>query len=204
MLTFGHLIEFVHRRMRMSHVYQPLVIRTLLEVGGTATVRQLAVTLQGLNEPQIRRMEERVRRMPLAVLRKHGIVTVEGDLVRLNVEPLTFEHRSELEAACNERIGKFLSSRGLAIWDLDLIETEPVRESLRYEVLRRANGKCALCGKSKDEEPLEIDHIIPRSKGGTNQLQNLQALCRTCNRGKSNRDATDFRRDPQVVDQMSP
>jgi hypothetical protein len=33
--------------MRMSHVYQPLVIRTLLEAGGTATVRQLAVEFNG-------------------------------------------------------------------------------------------------------------------------------------------------------------
>ena len=193
MLTFADLREFVHRRMRMSHVYQPLVIRTLLEAGGAATVRQLASEFQRLNEPQLRRMEQRIRKMPLPVLRKHGVVSVDGDLVRLNVGSLTFEQRSELEALCNERIGAFLASRGVAVWDFDLIEIDPVRESVRYEVLRRANGKCALCGKSKDEEPLEVDHIVPRSKGGTNDVVNLQALCRTCNRGKSNRDATDFR-----------
>ena len=193
MLTFSDLREFVQRRMRMSHVYQPLVIRTLLEAGGAATVRQLAVEFQRLNEPQIRRMEQRIRKMPLPVLRKHGVVSVEGELVRLNVDSLTFEERSELEALCNERIGVFLASRGVAVWDFDLIEVDPVRESVRYEVLRRANGKCELCGKSKDEEPLEVDHIVPRSKGGTNDVNNLQGLCRTCNRGKSNRDATDFR-----------
>jgi ATP adenylyltransferase len=153
----------------------------------------LAVELQGLNEPQIRRMEQRVRKMPLPVLRKHGVVAVERDLVRLNVEALTFEQRAEVEALCNQRIGGFLASRGVAVWDFDLIETEPVPESVRYEVLRRANGRCALCGKSKDEEPLEVDHILPRSKGGPNEFHNLQALCRTCNRGKSNRDETDFR-----------
>lgn len=177
----------------MSHIYQPLVIRTLLEADGTATVRQLAVELQRLNEPQIRRMEIRVRKMPLPVLRKHGVVSVDRDLVRLNVEALTFEQRADLEALCNQRIGQFLASRGISVWDFDLIETEPVRESIRYEVLRRSNGKCALCGKSKDEEPLEVDHILPRSLGGNNAIDNLQALCRTCNRGKSNRDQTDFR-----------
>ena len=179
--------------MRMSHIYQPLVIRSLLEAGGSATVRQLAGEFQRLNEPQLRRMEQRIRTMPLTVLRKHGVVSVDGDLVRLNVGALTFEQRSELEALCNQKIGTFLASRGIAVWDFDLIETDPVGESTRYLVLRDANGKCALCGKSKDEEPLEVDHIVPRSKGGTNDKGNLQALCRTCNRGKSNRDDTDFR-----------
>jgi ATP adenylyltransferase len=138
-------------------------------------------------------MEQRIRHMPLRVLRSHGVVSVDVDLVRLNVGTLTFEQRSELEGLCNQRIGDFLASRGVAVWDFDLIETVPVPESVRYEVLRRANGKCALCGKSKNEEPLEVDDVVPRSKGGSNAIDNLQALCRTCNRGKSNRDDTDFR-----------
>ena len=53
------------------------------------TTRLLAVELQRLNEPQIRRMEMRVRKMPLPVLRKHGVVSVDRDLVRLNVEAVT-------------------------------------------------------------------------------------------------------------------
>lgn len=193
MLSFDDLREFVARRMRMSHVYQPLVIRTLLESGGTATVRQLAVEFQRVNEPQIRRMEKRIKEMPLKVLRGHGVVSVDSDLVRLEVKGLTFEQRAEIAALCNEKIGGFLASRGVAVWDFDLIEAGPVSDRVRYEVLSAANGKCALCGKGKDEEPLEVDHIVPRSKGGTNDISNLQALCRTCNRGKSNRDDTDFR-----------
>jgi ATP adenylyltransferase len=63
-LTFNLLRDFVYRGMRMGHVYQPLVIRTLLEAGRTATVRQLAVEFQQLNEQQIRRMEKRIRHMP--------------------------------------------------------------------------------------------------------------------------------------------
>ncbi len=58
----------------------------------------------------------------------------------------------------------------------------------RYEltpmVFERDPNECKFCG-SKDS--LEIDHIIPLSRGGTNELSNLQILCRTCNRKKGAR-----------------
>jgi hypothetical protein len=40
-LTFDTLSEFVSKKMRMSHIYQPLLIRSLLDCGGMATLRQL-------------------------------------------------------------------------------------------------------------------------------------------------------------------
>ena len=65
--------------------------------------------------------------------------------------------------------------------------------SMRYEVLRRAGGRCELCGISKDEAPLDIDHIQPRKYGGKTVPENLQALCARCNTIKGARDNTDFR-----------
>lgn len=47
--------------------------------------------------------------------------------------------------------------------------------------------KCALCAKPESEVRLTIDHIIPVSKGGRNDIGNLQPLCQSCNSRKSNR-----------------
>ena len=41
---------------------------------------------------------------------------------------------------------------------------------------------------------LEVDHIIPRTKGGKDELSNFQALCYTCNSQKSNKDDTHFKK----------
>ena len=80
-----------------------------------------------------------------------------------------------------------------------IYESDPVSLSTRYEVLKRANKRFELCGVRdgdqgyEDRLPLHVDHIVPRSKGGSNGIENLQVLCMACNLGKSNRDDTDFR-----------
>jgi len=63
---------------------------------------------------------------------------------------------------------------------------KPIRSSIRYQVLKRDNHQCQSCGvTAKDGAKLEIDHIKPVSKGGTNDPDNLQVLCKDCNLGKS-------------------
>ncbi len=44
--------------------------------------------------------------------------------------------------------------------------------------------KCIKCGKSFRKGDMDIDHIIPKSKGGTNRRENLQCICKHCNRSK--------------------
>lgn len=61
---------------------------------------------------------------------------------------------------------------------------EPIPRKLRHEVFQRDGYRCRECGASKDEATLEIDHILPVAKGGTNDIDNLQTLCRECNRKK--------------------
>ena len=58
---------------------------------------------------------------------------------------------------------------------------------LRWEVLLNYNFKCNICGRSGKETVLQVDHIIPISKGGKTEMENLQVLCKDCNYGKGAR-----------------
>lgn len=63
-------------------------------------------------------------------------------------------------------------------------------KKLREHIKERDNYTCCNCGNSTHAEPnllLEIDHIIPVSKGGRTEESNLQTLCWKCNRAKSNK-----------------
>lgn len=60
---------------------------------------------------------------------------------------------------------------------------------LRFLVLQRDNFKCCICGRTPAKDSsieLQVDHIVPWSKGGETLMDNLQTLCSQCNLGKSN------------------
>jgi len=61
-----------------------------------------------------------------------------------------------------------------------------IKPSLRFGILKRDDYRCQICGDTaKEGAKLEIDHITPVAKGGSNDANNLQVLCRVCNAGKS-------------------
>lgn len=65
-----------------------------------------------------------------------------------------------------------------------------INNALRYEIMKRDNFKCCICGKSPANETgtiLEIDHILAVTKGGDNSVENLQTICKNCNIGKLNK-----------------
>jgi diadenosine tetraphosphate (Ap4A) HIT family hydrolase len=192
-MTYDELVDFIENRMTMSHVYQPVLIRSLVDAGGKATLRQLAQAFLIQDESQLLYYEDRIKKMPFPVLRKHGVVQRDGDLVSLTTKKLTLQQKAHIRMLCEKRLQEFVTRRGLSVWDYRLLESDPVPDSVRYEVLKAADGRCALCGITKKDRPLQVDHIKPRSKGGTNAIENLQGLCDESNRAKSNRDGTDFR-----------
>ena len=123
-----------------------------------------------------------------------GITQKDGDVYSLNgFDHLTKEEQKELISICDQKIDTIIERRGKKLWQHRKVSSKAIPGSDRYEVLKRAKGRCELCGISKDVKSLEVDHIIPRSKQGKDELSNYQALCYTCNAQKLNRDDTDFR-----------
>ena len=86
----------------------------------------------------------------------------------------------------NDKRGTFYNDR--EIWNaLCRVERGKVSNKMRFFIYSRDNYRCKLCGRSERQDYLEIDHIKPISKGGKSTLDNLQTLCRTCNKQKGNK-----------------
>ena len=61
---------------------------------------------------------------------------------------------------------------------------------LREYLLEKWQRRCAYCGA--ENIPLEIEHVVPRSKGGSNRASNLTLACRPCNEAKGNLPIQEF------------
>jgi len=112
---------------------------------------------------------------------------------RLNAQALTNEDQTELLQLCEHRLQVYLDKRGGNIWEHRSLSDGYVPGSIRYEVLKRAKYRCELCGAHENQIALHVDHIVPRAKGGSDDISNFQTLCMTCNTNKRDTDDTDFR-----------
>ena len=192
--AYEDLLNFITKRMRMSHIYQPVMLKTLLENNGRASRNTIAQAFLNEDQSQIEYYENIVRDMPARVLSKHGIVERIDDSYALTTQfkSLTAKQQNTLIQECENTLTAYLEKRGLAPWQHRTKSSGHVPGSLRYDIFRRAKGRCEACGVSAEERALEIDHIVPRNKGGTDDPSNLQALCYRCNAQKRDRDDTDF------------
>ena len=66
----------------------------------------------------------------------------------------------------------------------EIVETSTDKD--KRTAYEKQNGICPICGTHHEIEEMEGDHIIPWSKGGKTTIDNLQMLCKKCNREKSN------------------
>lgn len=67
-----------------------------------------------------------------------------------------------------------------------------IPKTTRERVYENYNGKCAICGKPIKFDNFTIDHIIPLSRGGKNELSNFQSACEECNKLKGSRMDNEF------------
>jgi hypothetical protein len=86
-----------------------------------------------------------------------------------------------LLAKINQRRGSFFLDNG--VWEsICRVERGKVSNRMRFAIYERDDHRCRRCGRSTND--LEIDHIIPISKGGKSTYDNLQTLCHRCNKEK--------------------
>lgn len=69
---------------------------------------------------------------------------------------------------------------------------------LKEGVLGWQLGKCAGCQTPLDNQDVEFDHIIPLELGGSNKLENVQALCVPCHRDKTREDMRRIRKASRI------
>lgn len=68
-------------------------------------------------------------------------------------------------------------------------------DRLRNIVLGRDMHLCQVCLAAGVYRPgSQVDHIKPKSQGGTDDIENLQSICKECHKEKTNRESTDWRK----------
>ena len=72
-------------------------------------------------------------------------------------------------------------------------ERIPWPMGLKRELMERQNSTCVYCGHRRTPRLLEIDHIFPVVRGGSNDIDNLQVICRPCNMRKGIQSDQEFR-----------
>jgi len=197
--TFKKLKKFILNDMKMSHIYQPVMLSELLKSGGKASVYEIAKSISRKDPSQIEYYEKITKNMVGDVLRNRSIVKSNKiknrifDFELCEHTNLSDEEVKELIELCEGKLSAFLQERGERIWAHRRRSRDPITGTVRYEVLKRAKYRCELCGIMGRDKALEVDHIIPKNCGGSDEISNYQALCYSCNASKRDRDDTDLR-----------
>ncbi len=195
MPIFEKLKNFIIKDMSMSHVYQPVMLIALLKNKGKASVKEIAQSILNQDPTQIEYYSEIVKNMVGKVLTKNRGITEKANEVYSLIDSDRLSHNevNELISLCEQKIQEYEKKRDGSHWEHRKRGRRVISGTVRYEVLKRASGRCELCGISHELKSLEVDHISPKSLGGKDDISNYQALCYTCNAQKNNKDDTDFR-----------
>ena len=130
------------------------------------------------------------RQLRYAQAHKRALVRAEED--HRAAEAQIKEHQRQQREKEKERKKaekqKNMTPEQIAHRDFMAEQRRLMTDSLRYDIMRRDNFRCQLCGMTaKDGVKLHVDHIVAVSKGGKTEPSNLRTLCERCNLGKSDK-----------------
>lgn len=118
--TFRHLKEFIESKMRMSHVYQPVMLSTLLQQNGQTTTESIAKAILNYDISQVEYYQAITTNMVGKVLRSHGLVIKENRKPNWSLtgfEDLSQEETDQLVLLCQEKLDDYITDRGMRIWE---------------------------------------------------------------------------------------
>ena len=139
-MDFDELKDFIENKMVMQHIYQPVMIKTLLKKCNKASIREIAKSFLELDESQIDYYKVITKQMPGKILTKHNIVSKDSDEYILNIPDLTGEQRNEWLLLCEQKIKNYIQTKGgkRKLWLYRMKSSLYVPGTIRYEVLKRA------------------------------------------------------------------
>lgn len=106
---------------------------------------------------------------------------INGSIYRSKSQSFSSEQITYLINKLNNKSKNFYNDK--MIWDaLCRVERGKVSNKMRFSIYQRDGYRCKICGRK--ENYLEIDHIKPIAKGGKSTYDNLQTLCKRCNKIK--------------------
>lgn len=111
---------------------------------------------------------------------------MSGDTYAYKSQEFKPDEIVEFYARLNNKIRGFYNDRDIW-WSLCRVERGKVSNKLRFSIYNRDGYRCQCCGKPGTIAFLEIDHIKPIAKGGKTEYNNLQTLCRNCNKEKGDK-----------------
>src|SRR5688572_3813093 len=127
-MDFAELKNFINNLMQMQHIYQPVMIKILLESDNNQVpVRKTAHAFLQKDESQLEYYMQIAKAMPGKVLARHGVVRYKSGNFLLNAENLAPSEKSDLIQLCEKKILEYENVR---------FDPRYIPGSLRYQVLK--------------------------------------------------------------------
>lgn len=153
----------------LAPIYNDLFKGTIKQVEDFTDIIEINISPEAISKYELAQEQKR-----LEETRKKEREEIEA----LKAKLLKKKHREELEKMALRE----LMDEGILFPEAG--KRPPIPKDVVDAVWRRDGGKCVYCGST---ENLQLDHIIPFSKGGATTVENLQLLCQKCNLQKSNK-----------------